>query len=76
MEYTVAKAMREIYLSAAGKWLIDALESQYVKPSAICNSTEATYYMLGRKELIQELLASMEEQPETAITNTSEYIDD
>ena len=76
MEYDIVKAMKEIYNSAAGKWLLDGLEAQYVAPSAICENVEKTYYMLGRKELIQELLAAKEDRPEIVITNTSEYIDD
>jgi hypothetical protein len=76
MEYTLHKAMQEIYNSTAGKWLLDGLVDAYVKPSAVGKTVEETYYTLGRKELIQELMAAKEEQAAIETNNTSEYLDD
>lgn len=71
MEYTMPKALREVYNSEAGKFIFDNLKANYVDPSAMGKSDSQTHYLLGMKELVQQLFLLMEIQEITNVVETS-----
>ena len=51
--------LSEVFSSCKGKELLLYLESQYLLRSSVKSTVEATYYELGQKELVQNLLSLM-----------------
>lgn len=62
--------LKQIMNTESGKIVLKYLKQDFVDASSVKQTPELTYYALGQKELVQGLIASLEEPEELQYVST------
>lgn len=71
----VLRLYKATFDTTAGRELLDLLKQMYVARSVVSSTPELTYYHLGKKEVVEEIIIALETKEED-LNQTGDYLND